>query len=362
MLTALLIPASVGLLVGAIRFRLLPVKILCGSLSIVVAMTGGIAAVNYYYGYYTTWGQLWADFHGGTGDLGVISATAARPRSRRAASAGSPCPASSAATAAAGWCTCRRSTARPVRAGPVPRRRAVPRHPRLPAHLGHGAADRPGRERAIARHLIGPMVLVMPAINGSGHHYQDCVNGPGVSDDTCLAKDVRADVLAHYRVSHDPYEWGMAGYSSGGYCAANLALRHRSSFGAAAVINGYFRAADGPAGTALNHSQPLEAANSPLYLAERLTPAAAPCPPSGSRPGTTTGPTTSRRPFHRRARPHRAGPLLQAQRRRHRQRLVRPPCLPPWPGSGSSSHRPTCGSCSPSAPRPRPRHRCRSSP
>ena len=101
----------------------------------------------------------------------------------------------------------------------------------------------------IARHIIGPMVLVMPAINGAGRDYQDCVNGPGVSDDTYLTQDVRADVFARYRVSHDPYEWGVTGYSSGGYCAANLALRHRRSFGAAAVIEGYFRAADGPAAT-----------------------------------------------------------------------------------------------------------------
>ncbi len=130
----------------------------------------------------------------------------------------------------------------------------------------------------IAKHLIGPMVFVMPSINGSGHQYQDCVNGPGTNDDTYLTKDVRTDMLAHYRVSRDAYEWGLAGYSSGGFCAADLALRHRTSFGAAAVINGYFRAADGPAGTALNHSQPLEAANSPLYLAERLTPDGSPLP------------------------------------------------------------------------------------
>src|SRR6202035_2618901 len=74
LLTALLIIASVGLLVGVIRFRLLPVKILCGAMSIMVAMVGGVAAVNYYYGYYTTWGELWADFHGGTGDLGTVAA------------------------------------------------------------------------------------------------------------------------------------------------------------------------------------------------------------------------------------------------------------------------------------------------
>ncbi len=40
---------------------------------------------------------------------------------------------------------------------------------------------------------------------------QDCVNGPGVRNDTYLTQDVRTDLLARYRVSHDPYEWGMSG-------------------------------------------------------------------------------------------------------------------------------------------------------
>ena len=147
----------------------------------------------------------------------------------------------------------------------------------------------------IARHLIGPMVLVMPSINGSGHDYQDCVNGPAVNDDTYLTKDVRADMFARYRVSHDPYEWGAGGYSSGGYCAANLALRHRTSFGAAVVINGYFRAADGPAAGALNNNKPLEAANSPLYLAERLTAGHQPRARLLDRGGHPRPPTTSPR-------------------------------------------------------------------
>lgn len=134
------------------------------------------------------------------------------------------------------------------------------------------------------------MVQVMPAINGPGRRYQDCVNGPAVNDETYLTKDVRTDVYARYRVSQDPCEWGVAGYSSGGYCAANLALRHRGSFGAAAVINGYFRAADGPAGAALNNSQPLEAANSPLYLAERLTPNSSPLPAFWVAAGTNDKP------------------------------------------------------------------------
>jgi len=280
LLTALLIAVSAAMLVAAVRFRLLPVKALCGALSIMVAMTGGVAAVNYYYGYYTTWGELWADFHGGTGDLGVITAAASST--------------SAVGSGRIGWVNLPGRLSGYDRRGlvylPPQYGQARYAHVRFPVvELFHGTPGTPVTWETVlrigqvansleARHLIGPMVLVMPSINGAGHNYQDCVNGPAVHDDTYLTRDVRADVFAHYRVSHDAYEWGLAGYSSGGYCAANLALRHRSSFGAAAVIEGYFRAADGPAANALNHSQPLETANSPLYLAERLTPDTSPVP------------------------------------------------------------------------------------
>jgi poly(3-hydroxybutyrate) depolymerase len=281
LLTALLVTASAALLVAAIRYRLLPVKVLCGALSIMMAMTGGIAAVNYYYGYYKTWGALWTDVHGSTGNLGVISATTTT--STTVLESGR-----------LGW------TSLPGKLSGYSRRALVylpPQyaqaryaHLRFPVvELFHGTPGSPVSwdnvlqinrvaDLLIARHAIGPMVLVMPSINGSGRDYQDCVNGPHVRDDTYLTQDVRADVLARYRVSDDPYQWGVAGYSSGGYCAANLALRHRGSFGAAAVIEGYFRAADGPAGAALNDNAPLETANSPLYLAERLTPGSGPLP------------------------------------------------------------------------------------
>jgi len=279
LLTALLVTASVGLLVAAIRYRLLPVRILCSALSIVMAMTGGVAAVNYYYGYYKTWGALWADVHGTNGNLGVISAAATTTQLE---------------SGRYGWTILAGKHSGYSRRAlvylPPQYGEARYAHVRFPVvELFHGTPGSPLTwnnvlqinrlaDTLIARHIIGPMVLVMPSINGSGHDYQDCVNGPGVNDDTYLTEDVRADLLAHYRVSHEPYQWGRSGYSSGGYCAANLALRHPSSFGAAAVIEGYFRAADGPAGAALNGSVPLETANSPLYLAERLKPGGGPLP------------------------------------------------------------------------------------
>jgi poly(3-hydroxybutyrate) depolymerase len=279
LLTALLIIASAGLLIAAVRLRLVPVRALCGGLSIVVAMTGGIAAVNYYYGYYTTWGQLWADFHGTPGgDLGVVSTTDV----------------SAAGLGRLTWVDLPGKLSGDNRRGLLylPPQYSQARYSRVRfpvVELFHGSPGSPlawstvlkvsqVADALLARHLIGPMALVMPAINGPGHDYQDCVNGTGVKDETYLTQDVRADMLARYRVSGDGYEWGASGYSSGGYCAANLALRHPSSFGAAAVIEGYFRAVDGPAAAALNHSPSLEAANSPLYLAERLTPGAGPVP------------------------------------------------------------------------------------
>ncbi len=279
LLTALLIMVSVALLVAAARLRLLPVRIACGALSIVVAMTGGVAAVNYYYGYYTTWGQMWADLHGGTGNLGVMTTT------KTSAALG---------PGHLGWISLPGKLSGYSRPGLVylPPQYGQAKYARIRfpvVELFHGT---PGSPRAwltvlrleqvadtlLARHLMGPMVFVMPAINGPGHDFQDCVNGPGLSDETYLAHDVRTDVLARFRVSHDPYEWGVAGYSSGGYCAANLALRHAGSFGASAVLNGYFLAVDGPAGTALNHRKSLDAANSPLYLAQRLQPGSGPVP------------------------------------------------------------------------------------
>ena len=284
LLTALLVIASIALLVAVIRFRPLPVRILCGSLSIVIAMTGGIAAVNYYYGYYTSWGQLWADFHGGAGDLGAVAATTTTTSTSAAATSGR-----------IGWITLAGLRSGYKRRGllylPPQYSQAKYAHVSFPVvELFHGTPGSPlswdtvlrighVADTLIAKHLIGPMVLVMPAINGTGHNgYQDCVNGPGVNDETYLTEDVRADLFARYRVSHDPYEWGMTGYSSGGYCSANLALRHPGYFGAAAVIEGYFRAADGPAGNALKYNQQLDAANSPLFLAERLTPGNGPVP------------------------------------------------------------------------------------
>jgi enterochelin esterase-like enzyme len=124
-------------------------------------------------------------------------------------------------------------------------------------------------DRLIARHQIGPMIVVLPTMS-SGHPFQECVNGPSGLDDTYVTTDVRTDVLSRFRASPVPAEWGIAGYSSGGYCAANLALRHPAAFGASGIMDGYYRPTDGPAAAALNHDPAAERANDPLLAASRL--------------------------------------------------------------------------------------------
>jgi enterochelin esterase-like enzyme len=120
-------------------------------------------------------------------------------------------------------------------------------------------------------------VLVMPTMS-TGRHFQEGVNAPGALDDTYLTQDVRTAIEARFRVSRAPAEWGIAGYSSGGYCAANLAMRHRSYFGAAGIMDGYFRPQDGPAAAALHNNPAAEAANDPIRLAAALPAGASPLP------------------------------------------------------------------------------------
>jgi enterochelin esterase-like enzyme len=154
-------------------------------------------------------------------------------------------------------------------------------HTRFPvAELLHGTPGSPSAwivhlrivsvmNDLIARHVIGPMIVVMPTMS-VGRDYQECVDAPGALDDTYITYDVRADISAAYRASLVPAEWGVGGYSSGGYCAANLALRHRAYFGASGIMDGYFEPQDGPAAKALHDNPMAEAANDPLRSAAEL--------------------------------------------------------------------------------------------
>jgi enterochelin esterase-like enzyme len=86
-----------------------------------------------------------------------------------------------------------------------------------------------------------PMVLVMMSPSVAPPRDTECTDVPtGPQALTFLATDVPEVVAASYRVS--PRGWGAVGASTGGYCAAKLAMLHSETFSAAATLSGYFRA------------------------------------------------------------------------------------------------------------------------
>jgi enterochelin esterase-like enzyme len=97
----------------------------------------------------------------------------------------------------------------------------------------------------IDRGSAKPAVLVMPDANGATTISLQCLNQVGGPQDlTYLAEDVPTVIAHMLRVRPPGLGWGVAGYSEGGFCAANMALRFRYRYGAAASISGYFRPFD----------------------------------------------------------------------------------------------------------------------
>lgn len=279
LLVVLLVLLSGGLIFAAIRYRPLAVKIAAGAFAVVLAAVSGIAMVNDYYGYYQTWSQLTSDFSGS------YTSFADQPTGRRTAGPTGHGRMESVDLAGPASGINRQGFVY------LPPQYFEPQyaHTRFPVvELLHGSPGTPENwvvqinlagimDKLISANLAGPMVVVMPAID-AGTNFQECVDAPGAKDDTYISQDVPADVRAHFRVSTVRAEWGIAGYSSGGYCAANLALRHRSDYGAAGIMDGYFRPADGPAAAALHFDSRAEAQNDPLTTAQHLARGTDPLP------------------------------------------------------------------------------------
>jgi enterochelin esterase-like enzyme len=86
-----------------------------------------------------------------------------------------------------------------------------------------------------------PAVLVMPDANGGNNISLQCLNQVGGPQDlTYLAQDVPDEIGHLLRVMPPGNAWGVAGYSEGGFCAANMALQYRYRYGYAAALSGYF--------------------------------------------------------------------------------------------------------------------------
>jgi enterochelin esterase-like enzyme len=124
-----------------------------------------------------------------------------------------------------------------------------------------------------------PAVLVMPDANGERGVSLQCLNqAGGPQDDTFLSEDLPNFIAARLRVQQPGTGWGIAGYSEGGFCAANLALQHGRVYSFAGVLSGYFRPSDNQLINPVREVNPFggnrqaAALNTPIELLRSLPP------------------------------------------------------------------------------------------
>ncbi|MFU8853542.1 alpha/beta hydrolase [Micromonospora sp. SL1-18] len=95
-------------------------------------------------------------------------------------------------------------------------------------------------DQEIAAGRMAPTVVLFPPQTPNPLLDTECTdlaNGPRT--ETFLTVDVPTAAQAHLRVRTDRASWGLIGYSAGGYCATNLALRHPDRYATAASLSGY---------------------------------------------------------------------------------------------------------------------------
>jgi len=318
---AVLLLLFVASQVALTRWRRLPLKLLAGVAAAVVGLASGALAVNRYFGYYDTWEALYRDTAGpGEGRAVTLPATlpppavdappaTARPGSGLSPGDGGhggrpvllPPPAGSDR---------RLLPLKPPVAGkglllntdiPGPlsglRRDALvylpaqyfttASHEDLPVvEFLHGSPGRPSDvvlgvhadealQSLVDAGTVPPAILVIPHPElGPSNKSDECVDVPGgPAWDTYLALDVPAVVHAYFRALPPGPGWAIAGFSTGGWCAANAALRHPGSYGALGSLDGYFRPLLGSSYVRPGlFSRSVRTANSPLQRIAAVPP------------------------------------------------------------------------------------------
>jgi enterochelin esterase-like enzyme len=292
---------------GALMWRVLVTgrvlfRVLAACLAFVPAMLFGVLGVNKYYGYYQTWGAVMADLT----NQGVSAASQIPVIKLTAGSQSGTLDGSDVSLRLAqrqGYLlrlTVAGQRSRITRVVYVwlppqyfwPAYRAY----RFPViELIHGQPGEPqdwitvvGVTRTFSRllteKLAQPAVLVMPDANGGHAISLQCLNQAGGPQDlTYLAVDLPGQIAHTVRVLPPGSAWAVAGYSEGGFCAANMALRYPHRYGFAGVLSGYFTPSDnqlagsGRSVSPFGGNTRLQEQNTPLEEIQRL-PAAAVTP------------------------------------------------------------------------------------
>jgi enterochelin esterase-like enzyme len=130
--------------------------------------------------------------------------------------------------------------------------------------------------REVDAHRATPFVAVIVRETVAPPRDTECADvtgGPQV--ETFLAQDLRDAIGSVFRLRTDRRGWSLMGDSTGGYCAAKIAMRHPQLYAAAVSLSGYYSAiTDATTGDLYGGSTARRDANSPLWRLAHL-----PAPP-----------------------------------------------------------------------------------
>jgi len=258
--TALLVGlVMVGLVAMAATLRrgVLPLRFGAGLLALVVVFAAGAASINVYFGYFTTWADVSAGLGNGPAST-FVKTGKGKLTPKEIAQAVQKLPPSRTGSLLTVPLFGRRSHINRQGLVWLPPQYNDPAyaHTRFPVvELIPGTPGQPAdwisslhvttllAQLTASRH-IGPMVVVMAAPNppvGKGHG-EECTNKGtrGAQDSTYMGTDVPADIAGAFTRVYPPGpHWAVAGYSSGGYCAVDLTLKHPGTYGAVVDLDGY---------------------------------------------------------------------------------------------------------------------------
>jgi enterochelin esterase-like enzyme len=262
----LLIVVFAGLMWWLAVAKQLVFRVLAACLAFIPAMLFGVAAVNKYYDYYQNWNSAISDMTGQSGQTAEVPTTDAGAGVKFSTFLGNTV--DTAVAREQGYTlklSVHGATSHITRTVyvylPPQYFQASYRDYRFPAiELLHGFPGTPldwitvvgvtgTLQSLLQTDLAKPVVLVMPDANGGRTISLQCLNQVhGPQDATYLADDLPDYISQVLRVQPAGRAWGVAGYSEGGFCAANLALRYSNRFGYSGVLSGYFVPSDNQLG------------------------------------------------------------------------------------------------------------------
>jgi hypothetical protein len=255
----LLILAFAGLVTWLALAKQVAVRVLTAFLAFLPAAVFGIAVVNKYYDYYQTWGALYSDLSG-AGTQSVPQLAPANGTTAAGSFSAAVSSADNSLSAQTGYLFRTTVTGHHSHLSRtvfvyLPPQYFQPAYKdyRFPAiELLHGSPGQPASWinvmdvipiylRLLAAGHATPAVLVMPDTDGGLEYSLQCLNIPnGPQDMTFVGSEVPGWVSRNLRVMPPGRAWGIAGYSEGGYCAANIGLQDDYRFGYVGAMSGYF--------------------------------------------------------------------------------------------------------------------------